>query len=86
VRAPLASGRVRYRKGCRRLSSGQRQDVGIPSLARRRAGKQAPIVTAKPLDSPICPGPGTFPDVVNDLVLEELNYVCAVCGARRSEL
>jgi hypothetical protein len=23
-----------------------------------------------------------FPDVVNDLILEELSYVCATCGAR----
>jgi hypothetical protein len=44
-------------------------------------GKESPIVTSKSLDSPICPGSGTFPDVVNDLVLDELTYVCAICRA-----
>ncbi len=33
------------------------------------------------LDSPICPGSGIFPDIVNNLVLDELTYVCATCGA-----
>lgn len=62
------------------LSSGQRQDVGLPSLARRRAGKRGPTVGTKTLDSPICLGSGTFPDIVNNLVLDELTYVCATCG------
>jgi hypothetical protein len=44
-------------------------------------GKEAPIVSTKTLDSPICPGSGTFPDIVNNLVLDELTYVCATCGA-----
>jgi hypothetical protein len=38
-------------------------------------------LTSKSQDSPICPGSRTFPDVVNDLVLDELTYVCAVCRA-----
>ena len=38
-------------------------------------------MTSKSQDSPICPGSRTFPDVVNDLVLDELTYVCAICGA-----
>ena len=65
------------------LSSGQRQDVGgsphWPDVGR---GKERPIVTTKPLDSPICPGSGTFPDIVNNMVLDELTYVCAICRAR----
>ena len=44
-------------------------------------GKECPIVTTKPLDAPICPGSGTFPDIVNNLVLDELTYVCAICRA-----
>lgn len=32
-------------------------------------------------DSPTCPGSATFPDVVNDPILGELTYVCAICGA-----
>jgi len=63
------------------LSSGQRQDVGLPSLARRGAGKRGPTVGTNTLDSPICTGSGTFPDIVNNLVLDELTYVCATCGA-----
>jgi hypothetical protein len=54
---------------------------GIPSLARCRAGEGASDLTSKSQDSPICPGSGTFPDVVNDLVLDELTYVCTICGA-----
>lgn len=38
-------------------------------------------VTTKSVESPICPGSGTFPDVVNDVILDELTYVCATCGA-----
>ena len=38
-------------------------------------------MTTKSLDSPICPGSGTFPDIVNNLVLDELTNVCAICGA-----
>ncbi len=38
-------------------------------------------VTTKSVESPVCPGSGTFPDVVNDVILDELNYVCATCGA-----
>jgi hypothetical protein len=38
-------------------------------------------VTAKSVESPICPGSGTFPDVVNDVIRDELTYVCATCGA-----
>jgi hypothetical protein len=38
-------------------------------------------VTTKSVDSPVCPGSGTFPDVVNDLVRGEMSYVCATCGA-----
>jgi hypothetical protein len=38
-------------------------------------------VTTKALDSPVCPGSGTFPDAVNDRILDELAYVCAICGA-----
>jgi hypothetical protein len=65
------------------LSSGQRQDAGggsahWPDVGR---GKECPILTSKSQDSPICPGSGTFPDVVNDLVLDELTYVCAICRA-----
>ena len=33
------------------------------------------------LDSPICPGSGAFPDIVNNLALNELTCVCATCGA-----
>ena len=40
-----------------------------------------PILTSKSQDSPICPGSGTFPDIVNNLVLDELTYVCATCRA-----
>ncbi len=32
-------------------------------------------------DSPICSGSGTYPDVVEDLILDELTYLCATCGA-----
>jgi len=39
------------------------------------------IVTTKSVESPTCPGSGTYPDVVNDRVLDELTYVCATCGA-----
>ena len=39
------------------------------------------IVTTKPAESPVCPGSGKFPDVVNDRIHEELTYVCATCGA-----
>jgi DNA-directed RNA polymerase subunit RPC12/RpoP len=39
------------------------------------------IVTTKPAESPVCPGSGKFPDVVDDRILEELIYVCATCGA-----
>ena len=39
------------------------------------------IVTTKPAESPVCPGSGKFPDIVNDGILEELTYVCATCGA-----
>jgi len=39
------------------------------------------IETAKPAESPVCPGSGKFPDVVDDRILEELTYVCATCGA-----
>ncbi len=86
-----------YRNGCRPgLSSGQWQIVGLPSLARPRVGEQrqippwaigaeeslmVTIVTANPAEAPVCPGSGTFPDIVNDLVLDELSYVCAICGA-----
>ena len=35
----------------------------------------------KPQDSPVCPGSGTYPDVVSDPILDELTYVCAACGA-----
>jgi len=41
----------------------------------------AAIVTAKPAESPVCPGSGKFPDVVNDRILEVMTYVCATCGA-----
>jgi hypothetical protein len=37
-------------------------------------------MTTKPQDSHVCPGSGTFPDIVNDLGLGELTYVCASCG------
>ena len=43
-------------------------------------------MSTKTLDSPICPGSGTFPDVVNNLVLDELTYVCATCGASMPNL
>jgi len=39
------------------------------------------IVTTKPAETPMCPGSGTFPDVVDDRILDELTYVCATCGA-----
>ena len=39
------------------------------------------IVTTKPAESPVCPGSGKFPDVVNDRILEKLSYVCSTCGA-----
>jgi hypothetical protein len=29
----------------------------------------------------LCPGSGTFPDIVQDLVINERSYVCATCGA-----
>jgi hypothetical protein len=38
-------------------------------------------VTTKSVKSPVCPGSGTFPDIVNDMILGELTYVCATCGA-----
>ena len=38
-------------------------------------------VTTKSVESPVCSGSGTFPDVVDDLILDELTYVCATCGA-----
>jgi hypothetical protein len=38
-------------------------------------------VTTKSVESPVCPGSGTFPDVVNDVILDELTYACATCGA-----
>jgi hypothetical protein len=39
------------------------------------------VTTKSSVDSPTCPGSGTFPDVVNDVVLDELTYVCSTCGA-----
>ena len=39
------------------------------------------IVTTKSAESLKCPGSGSFPDVVNDMILDELTYVCATCGA-----
>ncbi len=39
------------------------------------------VTTKSSVDSPTCPGSGTFPDVVNDVVLDELTYVCFTCGA-----
>jgi hypothetical protein len=39
------------------------------------------IVTTNRAESPTCPGSGTFFDIVNDLVLDQLAYVCAICGA-----
>ena len=38
-------------------------------------------MTTKSLDSPICPGSGTFPDVVSHPIRDELTYVCATCRA-----
>ncbi len=38
-------------------------------------------VITKAVESAMCPGSGTFPDVVNDMILDELTYVCATCGA-----
>ena len=37
-------------------------------------------MATRPHDSPICPGSGTYPDIVSDPILEELTYVCASCG------
>lgn len=34
-----------------------------------------------PAGRPICPGSGTYPDVVEDVVLGERTYFCAKCGA-----
>jgi hypothetical protein len=39
------------------------------------------VTTKPPLASPICPGSGTFPDIIGDPILDEQTYVCAVCGA-----
>jgi hypothetical protein len=39
------------------------------------------MMTSRPQDSTVCPGSGTFPDVLNDPILDEKTYVCAVCGA-----
>ena len=39
------------------------------------------IVTATTAASTVCPGSGTFPDIVDDRILDELSYVCATCGA-----
>jgi len=41
----------------------------------------AVIVTTKSAELLMCPGSGAFPDVVNDMILDELTYVCATCGA-----
>jgi hypothetical protein len=38
------------------------------------------IVNTNRAESPTCPGSGTFPDIVNDLALDQLAYVCAICG------
>ena len=38
-------------------------------------------MATRPQDSPVCPGSGTYPDVVNDPILDELTYVCSACGA-----
>jgi hypothetical protein len=35
----------------------------------------------EPIGLPQCPGSGTFPDIVEDLVLGEHSYICATCGA-----
>jgi len=40
------------------------------------------IMTTKPAESAVCPGSGKLPDVVNDRILDELTYVCAICGAK----
>jgi hypothetical protein len=37
-------------------------------------------MATRPQDSPICPGSGTFPDIVSDRLLDERSYVCAACG------
>jgi len=39
------------------------------------------VVTTNSANSLVCPGSGAFPDVVNDMILDELSYVCATCGA-----
>ena len=38
-------------------------------------------MATRPNDSPICPGSGTYPDIVSDPILDEQSYVCAACGA-----
>ncbi len=81
----MASGRVGYRNGCRpELVVGSATGCGgggsphWPDVGR---GKERPILNSKSQDSPICPGSGTFPDIVNNPVLDELTYVCATCRA-----
>jgi hypothetical protein len=39
------------------------------------------VATTKSAESLMCPGSGAFPDVVNDMILDELTYVWATCGA-----
>lgn len=79
----MVFGRVGYQNGCRPefvvgSAAGYGGSPHWPDVGR---GKERPVVTTKPPNSPICPGSGTFPDIVNNLVLEELTYVCAICRA-----
>ena len=38
-------------------------------------------MTTEPVRSPVCPGSGTFPDVVEDTVWNERFYICSKCSA-----
>ena len=74
---------------CRRVSgkiwgfhsTGSASGRGNSARSLPRESLMVAIVTTKSVDSPMCPGSETFPDDVNDLIVEELSYVCATCGA-----
>jgi hypothetical protein len=52
--------------------------TGVDLACRRNEGQ---AMATRPMDSPVCPGSGTYPDVVSDPILDELAYVCAACRA-----
>ena len=67
--------------GCRPRPAGTLwRHAGTPSSGLRLV-VGSDDVTSHPLGSPMCPGSGTFPDAVEDTVMQERFYICSRCGA-----